>query len=893
MFDILYTIIIHPIILIIEFIFYFSYILFKDAGISLITISIAISILCLPIYAIAEKWQQRERNIVNKLKPKVNKIKKAFKGDEQYMILSTYYKQNHYHPLYSLRGSLVFLFQIPFFIAAYSYLSHLELLKGLSFLFIKDLGSPDSLLSIKGISINLLPILMTLVNIISGVIYAKDLQSKDKLQLYGIAFIFLLLLYNSPSALVLYWTMNNVFSLFKNIYYKLNIKNNLFILSCFISFLCVLIIFFLLIRFSHVDIIRQLIIILFLISLIPWIYIFFKKSITKIMKIDYNKVLSLSIFIFSSAFLFILFGLFIPSNLIHSSPQEFSFIDNYTAPIFFIINTALQSFGLFFIWPLCLYFLFSNTVKNYFSIMFSAVCICSFVNLFLFAGNYGMLSINFIFDTDPNHSNKTILLNIFLLILIFILFIILFKTKIKKILPVIISICGISLLFVSAINIFGINKEFNHLNTYYKKQDDVLDHINPIFKISQNGKNVIIIMIDRAISGFLPHIMEESPELKQIYSGFKYYPNTVSFGGYTHIGAPPVFGGYEYSPEEMNNRVNTPLVDKHNESLLMLPVLLSENDFFVTVTDPPYANYNIKSDLSIFNQYPEIISYLTESKYTEYWLNDNNFKLSLSSDIIKRNLLLYSIFKGSPLVLRKPLYMNGTWCSPASDQRLRLFLDSYSVLDYLIKLTEINDNDINTALILTNNTTHVNSFLQAPDYVPSLVVTNFGTSSFSKEYAYHINTAAIKRIGSWLIFLKENNVYDNTRIIIVSDHGPEYNFFEKTDTPFNIYQFNPLLLVKDFDAAGTIHTDMSFMSNADVPYILISDIIDKPMNPFTGNDITIDFKNKPLYIAISGRNHLLRNNYQFELNPNTDHFVHKNIFTKENWVKASDFKHAF
>ncbi|WP_461246042.1 YidC/Oxa1 family membrane protein insertase [Treponema sp. R6D11] len=192
--NILYTIIIYPIAQIFEFVFVFAQKLFKETGLSIICISGAISILCLPLYDVAEKWQQLQRDIEKKLKPKVDKIKEAFKGDEQYMILSTYYRQNHYHPIYALRSSFGLLIQIPFFIAAYSYLSNLDVIKTISFLFIKDLGAPDALFSIGGFKVNLLPIAMTLINCFAGAIYVKGLPTRDKIQLYGMAGIFLIFL---------------------------------------------------------------------------------------------------------------------------------------------------------------------------------------------------------------------------------------------------------------------------------------------------------------------------------------------------------------------------------------------------------------------------------------------------------------------------------------------------------------------------------------------------------------------------------------------------------------------------------------------------------------------------------------------------------------------------
>jgi hypothetical protein len=423
------------------------------------------------------------------------------------------------------------------------------------------------------------------------------------------------------------------------------------------------------------------------------------------------------------------------------------------------------------------------------------------------------------------------------------------------------------------------------------KEQKAIQEIQPIFSLSRTGKNIVVLMLDRAVSVFMPFIFDESPELKEIYSGFTFYPNTVSFNGYTHIGSPPVYGGYEYTPEEINKRNNIPLVEKLNQSLLMLPRIFSENGFSVFVTDPPYANSNWKSDLSIFNNYYDIKAYFTDSQYTDFWLAENNIKLPQTGDIIKRNMFWYSLLKGLPLLFRQPVYMDGSWCSPESGQRLRLTLNGYAVLDYLPRLTEISDNDLNIALLITNNTTHESSFLQAPQYIPVTTVTNFGNSRFAKEHSYHINAAAIKRLADWFDFLKKENVYNNTRIILVSDHGPEPNFITKIGLPFNVDQFNPLLMVKDFDASGEIKTDFTFMSNADAPYLSLVNIIENPVNPFSGNEISVERKNNPLYIAISGSIHISgKNDTKFTLNPKLDYFVHDNIFSAENWIPASGEK---
>jgi hypothetical protein len=153
--------------------------------------------------------------------------------------------------------------------------------------------------------------------------------------------------------------------------------------------------------------------------------------------------------------------------------------------------------------------------------------------------------------------------------------------------------------------------------------------------------------------------------------------------------------------------------------------------------------------------------------------------------------------------------------------------------------------------------------------------------------AYHVNAAAIKRLAEWFEYLMEQGIYDNSRIILVSDHGPEPNFVTKVELPFNVDQFNPLLLVKDFNAEGNLRTDMSFMSNADVPCLALRDQIENPTNPFTGNAIGMEAKKSPLYIAVSGDIHLDDPAATtFTLDPKRDYYVHDNIFDPVNWKKA-------
>jgi hypothetical protein len=107
--------------------------------------------------------------------------------------------------------------------------------------------------------------------------------------------------------------------------------------------------------------------------------------------------------------------------------------------------------------------------------------------------------------------------------------------------------------------------------------------------------------------------------------------------------------------------------------------------------------------------------------------------------------------------------------------------------------------------------------------------------------------------------------------------------------PSNIDNFHPILLVKDFDASGELKNDITFMTNADVPFLALNGQIENPANPFTGNTISITNKEKPLYIAASGSVHLedpLQT--MLSLNPRRDYYVHGGMLEEKNWSKAEE-----
>jgi YidC/Oxa1 family membrane protein insertase len=892
----LYTIIIFPIEQIIEFVYTIIYKLFEIPGLSIIGVSFAVTFLSLPLYVIAEKWQETERQTITKLKPKTDKIKQIFNGDERYMILSAYYRQNGYHPIYSLRNSLNILIQIPFFIAAYHFLSNFSELKGTSFWFLKELSKPDALFKIGNFSVNALPVLMTIINCFSGFIYTKKLELRDKLQVYALALVFLVLLYNSPSGLVLYWTTNNILSLIKNIFYKL--KNPVKVLYIIICVFLVLFLFYLFF-FSYKALDNRLILALFcfLILLIPIIiklYIRLQNYFLTPLITDEKKRFLL--FVLSAVVLTFITGLLIPSSVIASSPEEFSYIDAYQSPLSFVFITFYKSSGFFLFWPICIYFLFGKKTQSFLSLLFCTAAISSLFNTYVFQKNFSTISNTFTFPDTSNaldaSKSQTFLAVFFVFAFIAVLLLLIKKNHLK-----IISTSFILLLFpltvLSAYNIFTIQKSYIKFTALRKTKFSEIIDVQPIFHLSKDKPNLIIIMADKAIGGFVKPIFDEQPYLYNQFDGFTWYPNTLSFAMHTLMGVPPIWGGYEYTPKEMNNRNSVPLVEKYNESLLVIPRILSEKGYNVTVTDPHRVNFEQTRDTSIYEKIKNVQVFYTIGRYSDLWSSLNNFNAEalVSGDII-RNSLWFSFLKISPPFFRKIIYDNGKyWGKGETMDTIKDLINNYAVLDFLPTLTDY-DSEVSSAILFSNEITHKYSFLQYPSYIPATEITDKGNGKFSFNRYYHVNSAFYKKTGEWLEELKKNHVYDNSRIIIVSDHGTDIDAMI-ADTELQMpnvrrESYNPVLLFKDFNSKGKLKTDMSFMTNADVP-VLALDGIAETINPFTGKSLRENPKERELYITT---NHIYdphkHSKYAYNIKKDQWIIVKNNIYDPNNWEKVEE-----
>lgn len=870
----LYTLIIGPLALLFEVVFSIAFRFVNNPGIAILFLSLVVNLLVLPLYRRADAMQAEERDKEEKLKFWIDHIKKTFKGDEQFMMLQTYYRQNDYKPLDALKGSVSLLLQIPFFIAAYRFLSGLQTLKGVPFGPIRDLGAPDGMFTIFGVPVNVLPILMTAVNIVSASIYLKGFSLKNKLQMYGMAAVFLVILYNSPSGLVLYWTCNNIFSLLKNILGRTkDSKKVLQTAAFFLGFLFQEYLLF----FQPFHSFRKTAVlgILSLLLQLPMLSkLFIRKKIH--FTIPESGKSDNILFTFGCIFMTFLTGVLISSEVIKTSPPDFVYAEMYYSPLWYIFSSLLLAAGTYLLWFGIFYKLASSAGKRVMSLGILILSVCSAVNYMFFGTNRGDISANLVFDNPPVDSFRDYVINLAVLLLVSVVLAFIRKKK-ESIASGALLTLSLAVLVMSVLNISEISRDLNVIRQTSDKTESPLPEIT----LSKKGKNVVIFMMDRAIGFYFPFLIEEKPILKEQFAGFTYYPQTISYASKTNMALPAIYGGYEYTPDKINERPDLSLMEKHNEALLLMPSLFNAAGYSVNILQPTYANYQIPSDLSLYDQLPGV-----------HASNFKDFEI-LAPEVVEseiqtrnRNFFCFSVYKIVPLVFQPTIYTDGLYNEvdamtnkkviSVPTQRVQslfratgirtAFQQNLNVLEKLPAMTVINENAENTFTTLDNGTTHEQVLLQLPDYTLSDSVDNtpYETQPVLRRSAegreielqssyqmvhYHCNMAGFLALGKWMNYLRENDVYDNTRIIIVSDHGEYQHFPGMLFGPGeswleDVLYFNPVLLVKDFDQKNYM-VDNRFMTNADVPTLAMDGLIESPVNPATGEPVTDERKQEP------------------------------------------------
>ena len=854
--DALYNIFIIPLIYILEILIHIlNPLLSLNPILAIFIISFTVNFLSYPVFAQIEKMIKKDNEDYQKLLPKVNSIKRNFSGYEQRMLLATYFRQNNYHPLLAhFKQSLTIFLQVPIFIASYVVVCD-------SFLFQAPLlDQINNSINLFGLPIKILPIFMTIINMLSVRVYMKDKSFSNKLYANSLSILFLVLLYFSPASIVLYWIFNNSFAFLRNIYFY---NKNKMLPTLLVYIISVIVLaFFVTPQLSTLYAIIILILISAFCKFIKYVlrdtfyttnFILFLVIYVVMDALNYLPAFGNIINYISAVLLFtisilcyksflknncetiatrdfillqlpivLIFGFYIPLKLINSSILEYYQLIDVKELVSHVFEVCI---GLFLIYPTIIFYV----QKRYrLVICYISMLVLSIVLKTLYTESLPSDTINVYaqFSLIGNIKlSSPMILSISYIIATIVLVALIFKFKLMKYVKILV----ISLICVY---IYNISKEViilkNNVSDLQKR-----DSIKHRLSLSSKGKNVLVILLDRAISGFLPQIMAEKPEFKQTFTGFTYYPYTVSFAVQTLYSTPSLFGGYEYTPLKIQQDTTRSIVDKHNEAISVIPEILRNNGYNVTLYDMPYINYDNKKAKRFYHEDINIINreHLIDRR-------DNVVKL------IKKNTFYFILFRMTPNIYKNKVYNQGMYFEKIKKDDIRNFKikSEYKHFETFIDSLTINDKDNNYYIFFNSLITHSPAHLTKDYGFNTKEETEVKEQTEVKDSKtinhvlhYNVNMLAYMEVEKLLKKLKDSNAYDNTRIIIMSDHGwpiEDVDNVNKEITPNN-----SLLFVKDFNATGEYTTNYEFMTTADIPYLTVKDIDSNLINPMTNKKL--------------------------------------------------------
>lgn len=200
----------------------FFYQILGNYGWAIVLLTILVRIPFIPLVNKSQKSMKKMQDI----QPKMAEIREKYKKDPQKMQqeMMQLYKTHKVNPL---GGCLPILLQIPVFFALYKILLIAIELRQAPFIFwIDDLSAPDTLFGhlpdfiplIGGFAVGPLPILMGATMLIQQKMTPTSLDPTQNKIMMLMPIIFTFLFLNFASGLVLYWLMNNIFSIVQQFY---------------------------------------------------------------------------------------------------------------------------------------------------------------------------------------------------------------------------------------------------------------------------------------------------------------------------------------------------------------------------------------------------------------------------------------------------------------------------------------------------------------------------------------------------------------------------------------------------------------------------------------------------------------------------------------------------
>jgi hypothetical protein len=403
---------------------------------------------------------------------------------------------------------------------------------------------------------------------------------------------------------------------------------------------------------------------------------------------------------------------------------------------------------------------------------------------------------------------------------------------------------GLAILMLASLAMTAVSLYSVHERISRKSEEESSQGKNVLFHYSKQGKNVVLIFVDGAMSGYLPDIFRDDPSLPGRFAGFTWYSNIVSTGNRTLNGLPALFGGFDYTVSEINHRPGSSLKEKLSAAYKPYVESFHKQGYQVLYSDPFWFGLERKGDCEYFNDLYEktgqgrcihsIGKQVADKKASVRAGRSTELFLGLAKQYVA-----LSLFKIAPNSLKDWVYSDGNWMglSYAWKQREDKYLNNFFSLASYGDLSDTSA-PRNTFTFITTELTRAPLFVNEDTCIPNRALTAADPriKELLQRYKdedtvaiYQTTKCAVQGLAKLMDWLRANGTYDNTMVVFASDHGwlshnPLLSRVGDSKHQQRYSMFQAFLMAKDFNASAPLAESHEFIANANVPGIICETI---------------------------------------------------------------------
>lgn len=328
--------------------------------------------------------------------------------------------------------------------------------------------------------------------------------------------------------------------------------------------------------------------------------------------------------------------------------------------------------------------------------------------------------------------------------------------------------CGVTaMLLVTLISLCIMSKG-------YESKANLTASAKDLFEVSEN-QNFIILLLDAVDSTTFSELLVDHPEYEDIFEDFTYYRNTMGVYSFTKHSIPFILSGDWYENDETfeqystNAYMESPLFDKLEEQGYKMGIYEAE----LLLMDERFDRFD---------------NVLSNKWGTSSWWDFTRWQIQMAG------------FKYAPYDLKRICFVN-----PKAFQALRIPPDGYEAF------TDSNVEFYDMALHEELSYTSQNSFKFIHVTGAHLPFQYDADMNIIEDATYETNMEASMSIArEYLNKLRESDIYDNSIIIVMADHGFSSADYEE------LYRQNPILFVKGIGERHVMQTSLAPVSFVDL-----------------------------------------------------------------------------